>query len=321
MKFNRAFLTAVHKMEVMEVEQSPNDDQVLVKVASCGLCPFELNIWDGNLNWFLGQPHPLGHEFSGTVAEVGKNVTGFKVGDKVSCQFDLGAFAEYQVCNPATLLHLAEDIDPKYALGEPQKCIMTVMRCTKPEAGDYGAVLGCGPMGLMCVQTLKGNLLAGLIAIDIDDKKLELAKKLGAEYIINSRKENVEERIREITGGHMCDFVIEGTGIPALLNGAQRYIKPTGKGKLVLMSSHHDAAKEFDFREAVNRALDIIVAHPGHSDDQADDFRRGVLLTNKGVINLKDLITHEFKLSEIQQAFEALANKPDGYIKGIVVPD
>ena len=321
MKFKRAFLMEPHRFEIHEVEEEPGPGEVMMKVASCGLCNWELNFWDGNLN-FMGYPHKLGHEFAGTVVKLGPGCTKFKVGDKISAVArGFGGFAEYRATPEACCEKLADNIDPKYALGEPQKCSLTVLRATAPQAAAYGVVLGCGPMGMWCIQALAGNYLAGLIAIDVDDAKLEMAKGFGATATINSKNENVVERIREITGGHMADFVIEGSGIPALLNAAQDYLKVGRDSRLVLMSSHHDVCKEFDFRKAIDRGLKILVAHPPMSESEPEDFRRAVVYINNGTFQNKPLITHEFKLSEIQTAFETLEHKPAGFMKGIVVPD
>ena len=196
---------------------------------------------------------------------------------------------------------------------------MTVLRATAPEPGDFGVVLGVGPMGMWCVQALAGKSLAGLIAIDIDDTKLAMAKQFGATHVINSKKEDPLARIRQITDGHMADFVIEGTGINAVFNAAQDYLR-AGRGRLILMSSHHDSG-EFDFRKAIDLCAEIIVPHPGYSTDPWDDFRRTVQLINNGTFVTKPLVTHEFKLSEINLAFELLEHKPAGFNKGIVIPD
>lgn len=319
MKFKRACLVEPRKFELLEVDEEPGVGEVLLKIAGCGLCNWELNFWDGNLN-YLGYPHKLGHEFTGEVVKVGPGCSHLKVGDKVSSIVpDFGGFAEYRVTKEANCQVLADHIDPVYALGEPQKCVVTVLRAAAPEMGDYGVVLGVGPMGMWCVQGLKSNMLAGLIAIDVDDQKLEMAKQFGATHTINSRNEDAVARIREITEGHMADFVIEGTGIPALLNTAQDYLK-TGRGRLILMSSHHDSC-QFDFRKAVDKSLELRVPHPSYSMNEFEDFRRAVLMINKGIFQNEPLITHVFKLSEIQTAFETLEHKPKGYLKGIVVPD
>lgn len=321
MKFTRAFLVEPRKFEIRQIEEKlEKEEDVMVRIASCGLCNWELNFWKGNLN-YLGYPHPLGHEYAGTIVETGPAVKNLKIGDKVSCYArGFGGFGEYKVLPAKACIKLDESIDPKYALGEPQKCIITVLRSAMPEAGDNGVVLGCGPMGLWCIQALAGRLLNTLVAIDIDNSKLELAKKFGATHCINSANENVEEKLKSITEGHLADFVIEGTGIPSLLNEAQRYIRQSGRGRLVLMSSHHALAREFDFREAVDRSLNIIVAHPGYSLNQDDDFRRAVALINNGTFKVKELVSHEFRLQEIQKAFEIFEHKPAGFLKGIIVP-
>ena len=86
------------------------------------------------------------------------------------------------------------------------------------------------------------------------------------------------------------------------------------------MSSHHDSG-EFDFRKAIELCARIIVPHPAYSQDPWDDFRRTVLLINNGTFVTKPLVTHEFRLSEINQAFEMLEHRPAGFNKGIVIPD
>lgn len=321
MKFKRACLVGPRKFKLFDVEEEPGPGQVLVKVAGCGLCSWELNFWDGRLN-FQGYPHKLGHEFAGTVAQVGPGCTKLKVGDKVSAvSRGFGGFAQYRVTPEAECEKLADHIDPRYAMGEPQKCILTVLRATAPQPADFGVVLGCGPMGMWCIQALAGRYLAGLIAVDMDDKKLAMAQSFGATAAVNSRTEEVTARIRELTGGHMADFVIEGTGVPALLDQAQDWLKAGRGSRLVLMSSHHDPCPEFDFRKAVDRGLTILAAHPPMSENEREDFRRAVLYINNGTFKNKELVSHVFKLSEIQQAFETLEHKPADFLKGIVVPD
>lgn len=318
MKTKRAFLVAPRKFEIRETELTLSDNQVLVKVAACGMCNSELPAWTGEEN----EPYPrtLGHEAAGVIVEIGKNVTRWKVGDKVACAAG-GGYSEYITVPEANVFRLSENIDPKYGFGEPQRCILTVLRAAQPEVGDYGVMVGCGPMGLWCIMGLAGNSLAGLIAVDISDEKLELAKQYGATATINSAKENVVERLSELTDGHMADFVIEGTGIPALLNTAQDYVKASGWGRLVLMSSHGKPCPEFDFRKAIEKSIDIIIAHPKHTKNGLDDWRRAVNLINTGTFQIKPLISHSFCLENINEGFATLENKPADYKKGIICPN
>ena len=200
-------------------------------------------------------------------------------------------------------------------MGEPLKCIITVLKNTKPLVGDCGLVLGCGPMGLWCIQALKSNTLGNLIAVDVDDYKLELAKKYGATVTINPTKEDAVAKILEANGS-LCDFVIEGTGNPNLIPVAFNYLKT--RGRLILMSSYEKILKELDLSPVIGKCINIIPAHPPSALDQDDDMKRAIALINNGTFNNKDIITHRFKLEEINKAFETLDNKPKDYIKGII---
>ncbi len=117
----------------------------------------------------------------------------------------------------------------------------------------------------------------------------------------------------------MADFVIEGTGNSAVLNECVTYLRQTGRGRLVIMSSYEKPVNFTNIYGIIERSLQIIVAHPDYSYDSGDDMRRAVDLINRGVYQVKELITHEFDLSEINEAFHTLEHKPKSYIKGIVV--
>ena len=86
------------------------------------------------------------------------------------------------------------------------------------------------------------------------------------------------------------------------------------------MSSHKHPCKNFDFREMVTRCAELVVAHAKYSENQMEDMRRGLRLLERGIIQMDDIITHQYELADISDAFENLINKPKGYIKGIVVP-
>ena len=322
MKTKRAILVEPGRFELEQVDISPKPDELLVKIASCGLCNWELNHWRGLLGTY---PQTLGHEWSGIIVEVGNEVEGFAAGDAIATfpppdNSKLEGFSEYATVSTMQCIKIPKTVDIKYALAEPLKCIITVLRATAPEAGDNGVLLGCGPMGLWCTQALSGNLFNSLIAVDIDDERLKKAKSYGATHTINPQNENVLDRLNDITDGHFADFVIEGTGIPAMMNTGLTYLKHSGRGRLIMMSSHEEITKEFSFKMAMEKSAMIKVAHAFFSHNQYDDLRRAVLMVEKEVFRIKEIVTHEFKLEDINIAFNALENKPAGYLKGIVVP-
>lgn len=316
MKSKRAVLVAPRKFEIVDADVTAGPGQVLVKVAVCGLCNWELNHWKGLLG---ACPQTLGHEWAGEVVALGEGVTRFQPGDRVTgLPPELAGFAEYAVFDEAVCEKVAPAVPIRHALGEPLKCIVTVLQAAQPAFGDYGVVFGCGPMGLWCIQGLTGHSLAGLIAVDIDERKLALAKKHGASHTVNPAKEDAQEKIREITGGRMVDFVIEGTGNEQVVRSAMSCLK-SGRGRLLLMSSYASSDAPFDLKLAMEKAVEVRVPHPGFSLDQADDLRRAVAALNKGSFHSEDILSHVFALEEIQRAFETLEHKPADYLKGAVV--
>jgi threonine dehydrogenase-like Zn-dependent dehydrogenase len=318
MRSKRAVLVKPRKFEIVYLEVNPGPGEILVKITVCGLCNWELNHWKG----FLGNcPQPLGHEWAGEIVELGEGVEGFAIGDFITGlpSGGLNAFAEYKVVNAKECHKVNPELNRTHALGEPLKCITTVLRATAPEFGDYGVVFGCGPMGMWCIQGLAGNLLSGLIAVDIDDKKLEIARKNGADFVLNPKSINVEEKINEITGGHMADFAIEGSGSPNVINNAMRCLKG-GRGRLILMSSYETESAPFNLKMAADKSVNVKLAHPSSSMDQSEDMRRAAGILNKGIFKMDNIISHVFSLDDIQIAFETLENKPAGYMKGIVIP-
>lgn len=313
----RAYLVGVRRFEIRTDTVAVGPDDVLVKIESCGLCNWEINHWKGLLGTV---PQTLGHEWGGTVVAFGENVSGLRVGDRVTGLPErLEGFAAYGVLKAAHCFVVRENVPRGFALGEPLKCAVTVVRAAAPEVADTGVVFGCGPMGLFCIQALRGSLLRGLVAVDVDGTRLALAKEFGATHVLNAGTEQILSTLQEITAGRMADFAIEGTGNPRQLEQALRSVR-NGRGRVVLMSSHEQAAEAFDFRPAIERSVEIRVAHPGYSLNPIDDTRRAVDLLNAGVFSLQKIVTHRFALDHIGEAFQSLESKPAGFIKGIVVP-
>ncbi|MEG2082966.1 MAG: zinc-binding dehydrogenase [Oscillospiraceae bacterium] len=305
------------RFELIKDDVKPAPRELLVKVAVCGLCNWEINHYHG----IVGScPQPLGHEWAGTVAAMGEEVKGFSVGDHVVAMPVYIGFADYAVVDYERAVKIDPAMPLEHALGEPLKCVITVTRATNAKAGDCGVIYGCGPMGLWSTQILAGGSLGALVCVDTDDRKLALAQKYGATHTANPLRDDVATVVSEATAAHMADFVIEGTGIPEILGECVKLLRTTGRGRVVLMSSHKRPCKDFDFREMVSRSAEIVVAHAKYSEDQIEDMRRGLRLLERGVIRMEDIITHRYELAEIGQAFEDLVNKPDGYIKGVIIP-
>lgn len=318
MKTKTAVLTEPKKFEIQERELTVQPDEVMIQVEVCGLCNWELNHFKG----LIGEcPMTLGHEWAGIVVETGSQVKNLKKGDKVTVLPDrLEGFSQYATVKEELCFPLGDDIDVKKGFLEPLKCVVTVLKAAAPQTGDYGIVVGCGPMGLWCIQALKSNMLSHLIAVDVDDEKLKLARKMGATAVINSKTENAVLQIKKLTGGHMADFVIEGTGIPKLMETCADYIKH-GPGRLCIMSYYEETMTEFDFRKFLDKGTTICSPHPVSEKEPLDTAGRATALINNHTFRQEEVITHTYRLDEIQEAFETLYQKPAGFIKGVVYPN
>jgi threonine dehydrogenase-like Zn-dependent dehydrogenase len=319
MKTRQAILVEPHRFEIRDTNLHPGHGEMLVRVAGCGLCNWELNHFAGTL---CTCPQPLGHEIVGYVEELGAGVNGFKVGDIITgLPPQLGGFADHCLMTERDSVRVHPAMDPEVCLGEPLSCVVTTLLATEPQVGDVGLVLGCGPMGLWCTQVLAGRSLAALVAVDVQTHRLELATRFGATHVINPSEEDAPAKLARLTDGNLADFVIEGTGSPAVLSSAAAYLRPTGRGKLIMMSSHETAGPAFDWRPLQNKGAVIKATFPVAALSVTDSLRRAITLYNRGSLQVRPVITHQFKLDQIQQAFETLHHKPTDYIKGIVMPN
>lgn len=341
MKRRAAKLVGPRKFEIMEEPIRPlNDNEVLLRVLSCGLCHSDMPAFIGEdriartpegipyMDTHFQYPFEVGHEPSGVIEDVGKAVKGLKPGDNVS-GLARAVFATHTYADPTTLVKLPPEVkDPKYCLIEPLTCICNNVRAANPEYGDYVAVIGCGMMGLMVIAGLSRSPAREIIAIDLIDFRLEWAKKLGATKTLNAKKTNVAAEIAELTKGHGVDVVVEITGKIAGLGLACDIVKNAsllgyqGRGK-ILMPSLYAGKQVWESSygyQLMFKSPILHSTHPWYSQDYLEDQRRALWGYITGILPLNKIITHEFKLEDTGKGFETAETGADNYIKGIVVP-
>ncbi len=291
-------------------------DQLLVRITACGMCQYDGVYYKG----IVGEtPTRIGHEPVGVVKAVGKNVRGFAPGDRVTGLFAyLKAFAQYGVAEPEQLVKIPDHLPLELALGEPLKCIGTILRAAQPELGDHVLVMGCGFMGLLTLAGLVGRAPASLIAVDLQEERLQLARDFGATHTLNAADPDFLEQVKQITDGHGVDLAFELTSSPLAVELAAKTMR-RGRGRYVLAGWHGEPGT-YTLRNFTTKGTTILSAHPSFSLDEMDDMRRALDGLARGVFPMERLITHRFALDEIQTAFEIMADGRDGYIKGIIVP-
>lgn len=304
------------KLVVKEEQLQPNDDQLLVRITHCGICQYDGVYYKG----IIGQtPMSLGHEPVGVIEAVGKNVKGFQPGERVTGLFAyLRAFATYGLAEPHQLLKVPDHVPSEQALAEPLKCIGTILRAAPPEFGDHVLVMGAGFMGLLVIAGLVGRSVASLIAADIREDRLTLAKEIGATHTVNAKDPDFLARVKEITGGHGTDVVFELTSSAEPVELAVKTMRRT-RGRYVL-AGWHGQPGTYTLRNWTTLGAIILPAHPSFSLDQMEDMRRAMDGLARGVFPMDKLITHRFPLDDIQHGFEIAMTGADGYIKGVIIP-
>lgn len=318
-------------LKIEEVERPKIDShEILVKIAACGVCNTDLHYIDHGVPTFKKPPMILGHEPSGIVEEIGSEVGNFKIGDRVlippvfscgycdNCRLGKeniclnmvmlgnhidGAYAEYTKAPAKDCQHLPEDL-PLEESSIIADAISTPYHAVKNRArvrpGDSVVVFGCGGVGINVVQTAAA---AGgsVVAVDIVDKKLDVARQLGARHTINAKEmedKALLKQIRSLTGGG-ADIAIEAIGNPRTIVLASNAVKPGGCHCQVGYT-HHDVpinAARLMFRE-----LEI----KGSLGCRPVDYPKIIELVRTGKIQLKPVVTHKFKLEDINEAFELM---------------
>jgi L-iditol 2-dehydrogenase len=335
MKRKIAKLIKPREFEIIEEEIKPlKNNEVLIEIVSCGLCHSEMEVYEGKrpgqvfddktLEGYelpeITFPLGLGHEPTGKIIDKGNLVTKFQLGDKISGPAS-GAFASHITMDgcQSNLIKVPQNVTLKYALAEPLMCISNIIRQATPEFGEYVMVIGCGFMGLLTICGIASNKIRELIAVDILDWRLNLAKKYGATEIINPKNCDFKNYVQEITHGHGVDVVIEITGKLSTLDLALKAIRIC-RGKILIPSFYGNPEKIDVGFDLMIKAPILISAHPAYSTNYMEDLHRGMWGYEVGIFPMDELITHSFSLEDINKAFKVAKEATSNIIKAIITP-
>ena len=203
-------------------------DEVLVALRSVGICHSDFELLEGRYIIPFDYPIIPGHEWSGQVVEVGREVTGFKPGDRVLGECVIGqehfgfsisgAAAEYFVARPEWLHKIPDELtDSQAALVEPFSCAyFAAMRAGNVNASDTVVVFGAGPIGLSCVA-VAATMGARVLAAEPDKTRADLARQLGADNVLDPTSDSFLDEVLELTEGRGADVVMEASGQPAAM--------------------------------------------------------------------------------------------------------
>ena len=335
------FHEAHRPLELEEVgKPEPGLDDVLIKVAACGVCHTDLHYLDHGTPTFKPPPVILGHEVAGTVSAIGARVSTFKVGDRVlvpavlSCghctlcrtgrenicensrmlgnHID-GGFAEYLAVPARDVFTLPDDIpliEGSIIADAVTTPFHAVVRRGKVTPGDWVAVVGCGGVGLSLVQ-IATAIGARVIAVDINDHKLDLAMKFGAVATFNALGvKKLDREVRGMTGGGV-DVAFEAVGKPGTQEAALNCVKTGGRMVLVGYSTE---TLPLNAGRVMFREIDVV----GSLGCRPVDYPRVIEMVRQGRIHLGDMVSHRFTLEHIGEAFDQL--RGGDAIRVVVMP-
>jgi len=330
-KMLAAMIYGVKDLRVEEVPKpSVEHGEVLVRVKAATTCGTDLKIFQrGYVEGVIKLPTVFGHEWAGEVVEVGEGVSWPEVGMRVRagnsapclrcrmCQrgsFNMcenmmwlwGAYAEY-IKVPARMVLVNMQEIPEHvpfeeaAITEPLACVLRGAEKANVKLGDTVAIIGAGPIGLLHLLTAKKMGAEKIIVTDLVDERLDMAEKLGADEAVNAGREDVVQRIKELTGGYGADVVIEAIGQPSTWEQA---LKMARKGGTVLEFGGCPPNTEIRVSTEMLHYGDLTVIGAFHTTPTY--FKKALNLISSGAINVKPLITQRMPLTKIREAFETL---------------
>ena len=331
------FLTAVGQTEIQEIDKPiPKSDEVLLKIGMVGFCGGDLNGFKG-LFELQEYPNVLGHEVGGTIEAMGNQVPNtFKIGDKatvypylncrkcISCRKGRRNACQDNktmgVRRPGAMTHyisihwqdlfVSEKLSLKeLALVEPLTVGFHAAARGRVTNKDKVAVIGCGIVGMGAIASAV-NRGAEVIAIDIDDSKMEIAKKIGVAHTINTNIENLHEALMQITDGDGPDVIIEAVGNAITYRAAVDEVAYTGR---VVCIGYAKSAVEFNTGIFVRKEIEIL-----GSRNCTDEFPEVIAYLEAGKFPVEEVISKVVSLEDAGAALADWATNPKGITKIMV---
>lgn len=323
------------------IEEEPipvikNDDEVLIKIKTAGICGSDISIYKGT-SPVATYPRVIGHEFAGEVIKIGKNVTNVSVGDHVTvnpvnncgvcpiCKKGRGnvcanlkvtgvhidgGYGEYVAVPEKNVFKLSKDIPWDIAaIIEPYTVAAQVVSRGGIEKGDTVLIYGSGQIALTILQVC--NIIgAKCILTDIVDDRLVKAKEFGAAYTINTKKEDTVKKVLELTDGIGADVSIDAACVGISLKEAALATRSAG---VVVTMGFHDSTAQITEFTITSRELDIRGTRLNNNR-----FPQVIEWVESKQLDPSKIITHHFKFTDIEKAFEQLKNDPENTMKIIL---
>jgi L-iditol 2-dehydrogenase len=341
---NQAFyMTGLNKMEAREIPMpSVASDQVIIKIEYVGICGSDSHYLEfGRIGSYVVEgDFILGHECAGTIVEVGSQVTSLKVGDRVALEpgvtcgrcffcksgkYNLcpdvqflatppynGCLMNYMAFPAHMCFKLPQNVSTREgALVEPLSVGMHAANQGHVRTGDNVVILGSGCIGLVTLMSCKASGAGKVTVVDIMPKRLEFAKKLGADFTVDSSKEDIIQFAQNLNDGAGPDVVIETAGSEITIQQSPYLVRRGGRIVLVGL-----AAKDripFDFSQIMWKEASVSTVFR-----YRNIYPSAIEAIASGAINVAGIITHEFGFDETPKAFEYASKNKNEVVKAVI---
>ncbi|MGI6580368.1 MAG: zinc-dependent alcohol dehydrogenase [Saccharofermentanales bacterium] len=319
MKVKALWITDVNSIEsrLTEINDEPGYNEVQVEIKACGICAWDCALFSGKTT---PGPFPFmhGHEGIGYVRKTGEGVKDIKTGQLVMCSEDSPQMIQVQNINRKAVAPIYADVSEKEIplwIGEPASCIVNALGNINLRPATEVALVGAGYMGLLYVQGLMKSLISNLIVFDLDEERLKLAKKFGADEVYLSNSEEAKKIVTSIQKRGGVGMVIECSGAESGLKLANELMATTG---ILNLFAWHRGTRMIDMTPWHQRGYRVYNTAPNFDRNFQDHLAETEALFRRGVFDQKDLITHVYKSEEAQEIMEIATAKKDGYIKGVI---
>ncbi len=338
-KMMQQVVTAPHKIEFVETDlPEMREGCVLIKVMRMGICGSDIHVFHGQ-HPYTSYPITQGHEISGLVVEVAEDVKHIKAGQKVTIEpqvvcgecypcrhgkYNLcdnlkvmgfqttGAASEYFLVHQSKVDVLPDSMTyDEGALIEPLAVVVHACR----QAGDVKdknvIVIGSGPIGVLLIQTLKALGTKTVMATDISDYRLQLAKSSGADFVFNTENEDFGKAVIETFGKDKADLIFDCAGTNTSMANA---IEHARKGSMIILVAVFAKMAEVDLAKLNDSEIDLNSTMMYRHEDYIDAIR----LVSEGKINLESIISKHFDFKDFQKAYEHIDNNKESTMKVLI---
>jgi len=319
-------------------------DDLLVRVKACGICGSDIHGFDGSSGRRV-PPLVMGHEAAGVVEAVGANVTDMQPGDRVTfdsmvscggCHFCRrgqtnlcdrrqvlgvstgeyrrhGCFAEFVTVPRRISYRLPEAIPFEHAaMIEAISVAVHGVAITPMQVGDTAVVVGSGMIGLLVIQTLRVAGCDKIIAVDLEDYKLDLARGLGATHTLNPSRDDIAGNVLALTEGRGADVAVDAVGATAPIKACLASVR---KGGRLLLIGNITPAIDLPLQSVVTREITL-----HGSCGSNGEYPQCIALLEKGAIRVEPIISVKAPLEEGARMFDRLYGKEAGLMKVIIQP-